>query len=266
MLLSEKYGKTALVAGASEGLGAAWATGLAKQKFDLVLVARRKEVLETFAEQLRTEYGIRVWTVPCDLANENALDTIVEAIKPRTIDFMVYNAVLPYIGHFETKDIDEQVKMGQVNMLTPLKFAHYFGKQMLEKGKGGIVLMSSLAGYQGSGFLATYAATKAFNRILAESLWYEWKNRGVDVISCCAGATSTPNYINTQPASTGLLEPPVQKPEVVVQECLKVLGKKPNVITGTGNKLATFLMQRILPNKLRVNIMGDTTRKMYRIN
>jgi len=88
---------------------------------------------------------------------------------------MVYNATLSYIGPFLNNTTNEQVKLAEMNMLTPLKLVHYYGKQMVGAGRGGVVLMSSLAGFQGSGFLSGYAASKAFNRVLAESLWYEWK-------------------------------------------------------------------------------------------
>jgi short-subunit dehydrogenase len=125
--------------------------------------------------------------------------------------------------------------------------------------------MASMAGFQGSGFLASYAATKAFNRVLAESLWYEWKNRGVDVIACCAGATSTENYLRTNPGKSGFFAPRVQTPDEVVEECLKRLGKKPSFVAGTGNRLASFVMQRLLPRKAAINIMGDNTRKIYRL-
>jgi short-subunit dehydrogenase len=136
---------------------------------------------------------------------------------------------------------------------------------MLKKGKGAIILMASLAGFQGSGFLSAYAASKAFNRVLAESLWYEWKNRGVDVIACCAGATSTENYIRTNPGKTSIFAPRVQRPEEVVKECMKQLGKKPSFVSGWGNRLAGFIMENILPRKIAINIMGDNTRKMYRL-
>ena len=76
---------------------------------------------------------------------------------------------------------------------------------MLARKKGGIVLMLSLAGMQGAGFLSTYAASKAFDLVLAESLWYEWKLRGVDVIACVAGATASPNFLNTKPKELGFL-------------------------------------------------------------
>jgi short-subunit dehydrogenase len=110
-----------------------------------------------------------------------------------------------------------------------------------------------------------YAATKAFNRVLGEGLWYEWKGKGVDVISCIAGSTSTPGFNNSNPGKAGMLAPRVQSPEEVAGECLKKLGKKPSVITGRGNRLASFLMQKILSRKMAVKIMGDNTKKMYRL-
>jgi short-subunit dehydrogenase len=118
---------------------------------------------------------------------------------------------------------------------------------------------------QGSGYLAGYAAGKAFNRILAESLWYEWKDKGVDIMACCAGATSTPGYINSAPAKTNLFAPAVQNPRELVRECFRQLGKKPSYITGRGNRIASFFMHRVLPRKMAVRIMGDNTRKMYGI-
>ncbi len=92
--------------------------------------------------------------------------------------------------------------------------------------------MSSLAGFRGSGYLAAYAASKAFNRVLAESLWYEWKSKGVDVIACCAGAVGTPNFEKTKPGKKGFLAPKVQSPDEVVNECFKHLGKRPFVYFG----------------------------------
>jgi short-subunit dehydrogenase len=127
------------------------------------------------------------------------------------------------------------------------------------------VIMSSIAGFQGSGFLSTYAATKAFNRVLAEGLWYEWAPHGVDVIACCAGATATPNYINTNPGKASSLEPRSQLPEHVVEECLKRIGTTPSFISGTGNKLVSFLMQHIFSKKQAIKMMGDGIKKMYGI-
>ena len=137
--------------------------------------------------------------VICDLAAPDATQQIIDALGDMAIDFMVYNAALSYIGPYLATDLSTHSAIARVNMLTPMAMLHYFGGKMLEGRRGGIVLMSSIAGFQGSGFLATYAATKAFNRVLAEGLWYEWQPKGVDIIACCAGATRTPNYINTKP-------------------------------------------------------------------
>ena len=125
--------------------------------------------------------------------------------------------------------------------------------------------MTSLAGFQGSGFLALYAATRAFTRVLAEGLWYEWKSKGVDVIACCAGATLTPGYINSNPKAAGFFAPKVQRPDEVVEECFRKIGKVPSFIPGTGNKIASFFMTHLLSRKTAVNIMGNTTREMYSI-
>jgi len=188
MTFKEKYGDTALIAGASEGMGAAYAHALAARGLNLVIIARRKEPLDVTAEALKAKYGVEVQTVPCDLASPDALQQIETAIGDRQIDFLVYNAALSYIGPYLATGLITHQNIASVNMLSPMALVYYFGGKMVERGKGGVVLMSSIAGLQGAGFLATYAATKAFNKVFAEGLWYEWKNKGVDIIACCAGA------------------------------------------------------------------------------
>ncbi len=265
MNLRLKYGTTALVAGASEGIGAAYATYLASQGIDLVLIARRMPPLQDLADKLKKTYFIEVTCLSCDLSDRKATAQIVEALNGREINILVYNAALSYIGPFIGNSSEHHSLMAQVNMLTPLSMLHEFGERMLANGKGAVILMTSLAGFQGSGYLTMYAATKAFNRILAESLWYEWKQLGVDVLACCAGATDTPGLRNSQPESAGFFAPRIQAPQEVVNECFNKLGKQPSFISGTGNKVASFIMQKLLSRKMAVSIMGDNTRKMYRI-
>ena len=263
MDLIQKYGRTALIAGASEGIGASFAYYLAAAGMDLILIARRVQPLGQLAELLKNEHKINVTCTSCDLADPDALRQIQESINDREINLLVYNAAQSYIGPFTMNSAEDNSRITRLNMITPLNMVHYFGEKMLVKKRGAVILMTSLAGFQGSGFLTLYAATKAFNRILAESLWYEWKDRGVDVIACCAGATATPGYLNSNPGRSGFFVPRVQSPEEVVKECLRKLGSQPSVITGSGNRFASFIMQKILPRKLAITIMGDTTRKMY---
>jgi len=263
MNLKEKYGSKALIAGASEGIGAAYAEYLAKEGLSLCLVARREEPLKKFAVSLSEKYKVPVKYIVCDLSDEKAAGEIISSTSGEEPDIMIYNAALSHIGPFEKQPLADHCQAARVNMITPLRLAHHFGNMMLEKKRGAIVLMSSLAGLQGSGYLAGYAAGKAFNRILAESLWYEWKDKGVDIMACCAGATSTPGYINSAPAKTNLFAPAVQNPGELVRECFRKLGNKPSCITGRGNRIASFFMHRVLTRKMAVRIMGDNTRKMY---
>ena len=263
--MKNKYGPVALVAGASEGLGAAFSRFLAGQGMDLVLIARRAEPLEKLAGELRQTFSVSVDCISCDLAGTNATEEILQELKGKEINLLVYNAAISYIRPFEKNTAEQNLNLARANMITPMNLVLALGKSMLKNKKGAVVLMASLAGFQGSGYLAAYASSKAFNRVLAESLWYEWKDRGVDVIACCAGATLTPNFVESKPEKTSFFAPRIQKPEEVVQECMDQLGKKPSFIPGFGNRLASFMMQKLFPRKMAINIMGDTTRKMYRL-
>ena len=263
--LKAKYGQTAMIAGASEGLGAAYATALAKQGFDVVLIARRVEPLKALAAQLESDYKVQGTVIACDLADKDATEQIKLALGDKQIDFLVYNACVSYIGPFLETDIETHLRIAEVNMITPMKMLYHFGAEMLRRRRGAIVMMASMAGLQGSGYLSTYGATKAFDRIFAEGLWYEWKNKGVDIIACCAGATATPNYLNTNPKKTSMFEPKAQIPEDVVAECFTKIGQTPSYISGSSNRFASFLMQKLFSRKTAVNMMGDTTTKMYGI-
>jgi short-subunit dehydrogenase len=264
MNLKQKYGNTALVAGASEGIGAAFSACLAAGGMDLVLIARRSTPLQQLAHSLENEYKVNVTCISCDLSGTDAARQIEETLQGLEINILIYNAALSYLGPFLENSAENHLQAAKVNMLTPLNLVHFYGGKMVKRKKGAIVLMTSLAGLQGSGYLSVYAATKAFNRILAESLWYEWKKSGVDVLACCAGATATPGFKNTKPEKSGFFAPRVLEPEEVANECLRMLGRQPSFITGRTNRAASFIMQKILPRKMAVNIMGDTTRKMYR--
>jgi uncharacterized protein len=265
MTFKEKYGPIALVAGASEGMGAAFAHALGSRGLSLIIVARRKDMLESTARELTSRYPVDVWPVCCDLAAPEAIEQIRNVIGEREINFLVYNAASSHIGPFLDLPVSGHMHIAEVNMLTMLKILYHFGGQMVKARRGGIVLVSSLAGHQGSGFLTTYAATKALSRILAEGLWYEWKAKGVDVIGCCAGATLTPNYIQSNPGKISFLAPKPQLPEAVVDECLSKIGRTPSFISGRSNKIACFVMNHIFSAKRSIMVMGKNTRKMYDI-
>ncbi|MBY0426165.1 MAG: SDR family NAD(P)-dependent oxidoreductase [Cytophagales bacterium] len=265
MKFKEKYGPTALILGASEGLGSAFAQLLAAEGLDLILVARRAEVLELTAQEIKGRYPVNIKTMIADLGDMSQVENLKQNLAGTSIQLMVYNAALSHIGSFLSLPKEGHKQIATVNMLAPLSLVHHFGGQMVQTGKGGIILMASMAGLQGSGYLSTYAATKAFDRILAEGLWYEWKSKGVDVMACCAGAISTPNYLNTKPKPLGFMAPKPQDPAEVVKECIQNLGKTPSFISGNGNRWASFFMQKLFPRRMAIETMGKSTEHMYSV-
>ena len=175
---------------------------------------------------------------------------------------MVYNAAKSYIGDFFTARLKDHLDIINTNCAGPASLIHCFGKRMMERKKGGIILMSSMSGFQGTPFISTYGATKAFNLVLAEGLWGELKTHGIDVMACCAGPTLTPGYINSK---AGDKKPPVieMKAEDVVKEALWVLGRKPGMVPGRLNRVMSFVMTRVMTRKKAVSIMGKSVYSIY---
>jgi uncharacterized protein len=257
---ASRYGPWAVVCGASEGLGAEFALQLARRGLNVVLVARRADMLEQVKASILTQTKTNVRCVTADLSSAAAIQLVAQATASLSVGLVVYNAALSPVGPFLDVPVDESLQAIDVNVRGPIAFSHHFGKRMAERGQGGLVLLSSLTAFQGSPFVSTYGATKAFNLTFAEGLWYELKSRGVDVLSVCAGATRTPNLLKTAPnGAPGILEP-----SQVVTESLDRLGRGPTMIPGIFNRLASFLMRRVLSRRMTISIMGDQTRKLQR--
>lgn len=257
--LADRYGRTALVVGASEGLGAAWSEALAAAGLDLVCVARRPAPLEQLAAELRARHGVAVETIAGDLRRPDFLsERAPGGLAGREIDVVVANAAVAPVGPFLEADPDALSAAVEVNALGAVRLARSLLPPMAERGRGAFVLMSSLAGLQGSPRLATYAATKGFLRVFAEGLWSELRPFGVDVLACVAGAVATPGYAATASATApGTLEPPA-----VVEAALRALGRRPVVVPGATNKLAAVAMGRLLPRRSAVAVMAAANRTL----
>jgi short-subunit dehydrogenase len=257
-----RYGPWALVAGASEGLGAAFARELAARGFHLVLVARRPGPLEEQARNLVMEFGIEARTVPVDLATADLMSALGAQTRDVEIGLLIYNAAFSPIGLHLEQALEDKLQVVDVNCRAPLVLIHEYGRPMVGRGKGGIILMSSVTSFQGAALIATYAGTKAYNRVLGEGLWDELRDRGVDVLSCCAGATRTPNFEASQPKRSGFLSAPMEAAPVVT-EALAALGKRPTAIAGWRNRLAAFIMTRFLSRRAAVGMIGRALRSLY---
>ncbi len=251
----EKYGPYALVAGGSDGLGFAFAEAAARRGLNLILIARRKERLEAAAARLKEIYKIDVISITADMADFGCVKKSIDALDVQ-IGLLIYNAAFAPIGLFENTSGEDLALAAAVNVNTPLLLAKHLSAAMIRNGRGGIVLMSSLAGTQGSPKLAAYAATKSFNAVLAEGLWAELKPRGVDVLGCCAGAVLTPGY---QKAEKIKRAPGTMQAAKVAEITLDALGRGPIIVPGAVNKIGRFALMRLLSRRAAVNIMSKNT-------
>lgn len=253
-MFTNKYGPWAVIAGASEGMGAQFAKQLSAAGLKVVLIARREQVLTELAATLKGESRC----LPLDLGSPDAASRIAEFTRELDVGLVVYNAALSPIGPFLEQSVEENLRAIDVNVKTPTALAHHFAQRLVKRGRGGLVLLSSLTAFQGSPFVSTYGATKSYNLSLAEGLWAELRGTGVDVLSVCAGATATPNLLK----SVKQAPPGMQQPEEVVRETLAALGRGPVLIPGRFNRFASFLMRRLLPRRATIQIMAGQTRKL----
>lgn len=186
---AERYGPWAVVAGASDGTGSAFATELARRGVNLVLVARRRHLLEELAGQLEVQSRM----VELDLSTDAAVDELATATADLDVGLVVYNAGADTTPRpMVDQPLDELTALVRRNCTTVVGVCHHYGPPMLQRGSGGVLLVSSFAGWAGAATIATYAATKAFDTVLAEGLWAEWSPQGVDVLGMVLTATDTP--------------------------------------------------------------------------
>ncbi len=252
-----KYGPWALVAGGSEGIGGAYSDFLASQGLNVIILALDQQSLDIKSTELEEKYGVETLCIEIDLSNPKLLEIVKEKTKGLEVGFLVYNAALADVGSHFQRDLAHELKRIAINCTGPFVLSYHFGKEMALRKRGGIVIMSSGTGLLGSPYYTHYAATKAYDIVLAEGLWFEMKPYNVDVIACIAGLTSSPSLANAiedeNKVSKGEF---VMTPEEVVAEAIENLGKRPSIITGAPNRRKMFLVSRLLPRKKGVAEIG----------
>lgn len=248
--LHDRYGPAALVTGASDGIGLAFARRLAEAGFDLVLVARRETVLAEIARDLRGRHGIDVQVLAADLSDGEQARRVAEVASDRDVGLLVAAAGFGTSGPFVDGDLAAELDMIDVNCRALAQVTHAFARRFVERGRGGIILMSSLVAFQGVPRAANYAATKAFVQTLAEGLHAELRPRGVDVLASAPGPVMTGfGRRAAMRIASG------QTPDEVAAGSLRVLGRRATVRPGfLAKALETAL--KPLPRAGRVRMMG----------
>jgi uncharacterized protein len=235
---AEKYGPWALVAGASDGVGAAFAESLAARGLNVVLLARRQAVLDEVAAEINTRHGIETRTLAVDLASPGAAGTVAEATADLMIGFVVYCAGAdPDFTPFLSNSIEAAEAMVYRNCLVPMRLCHHFAPAMVERGSGGIVIFGSGAGFVGGPNMVAYGASKAFDMVFAEALWSELHDKGVDVIGLILGKTDTPalrklEHQRGQLASEDEAPPDAAAVDDVIAAAFANLSNGPTVLVG----------------------------------
>lgn len=250
--LKERYGDWALVTGASAGLGAEFARALGREGVSVALSARRGERLEALAEELQTYCKVETRVVQADLCEPGAAAKLAQAVDDLEIGILVNNAGVGYAGRFDKLDEERLAQQIQLNCSAPVILTHRLLPQMLQRGRGAVVITGSIAGRQPLPLHGVYSATKAFDLLFGEALWQELHGTGVDVVVLEPGSTATEfQEVAGEIAHEG------DAPADVVATAIDALGHQPSVVHGWWNWLRANLATRLLPRDLVVSIARD---------
>jgi short-subunit dehydrogenase len=232
----QKYGPWAVIAGASEGIGASLADQLAARGLDLVLIARNAALLEEVAAKARDDHGVQTRVLVQDLTDPDVGAAVADATSGLDVGLLIYNAgASDRTVTFLENELDYSLKQIKLDCIGPIALAHHFAGLMRDRGRGGIVLVASLACLAGSATLAMYSAVKAFQHNFAEGLWAELRPHGVDVCCTPLGMTYTPAFqrlgFEYDPAAHMLSED-------VAREIIENIGNGPVHVVGENNRAA----------------------------
>jgi short-subunit dehydrogenase len=252
----EKYGPWAVVTGASDGIGRAFARELASRGLNLVLVARREELLHLLAEELAMDFKINIRIQPTDLSIKSSAFDCLNSTDDLEIGLLVAAAGFGSSGPAFRANDQTEADLVEVNCGAVLQQCIHFGRRMVTRRRGGIVLLSSLVAFQGTPYAANYAASKAYIQALAEGLGRELENDGVDVLAVAPGPVSS-GFARRADMQLGQTTPA----EVVARVSIASLGRQRTVRPGWLSKLLGWGLSTT-PRPIRVQIIGRIMRGM----
>ena len=252
-----------LITGGSSGIGAAFARKLATRGRNVLLVSRSEDKLITLCNELGRISGVRAQYIVLDLGEAGAAERLFDETNKREleIDMLVNNAGYGSMGDFAKLDLQNELKMVDVNIKSLVELTHHFLVPMRKRKQGTIINVASTAGFQPVPFMATYAATKAFVLSFSEALWDENRTHGIHVMALCPGVTET-NFFD----ASDMERPPMrtmQSPEEVVEAALRGLARnKSNVVSGWTN-LLVIETERFVPRSMVIRLTGRALRSRF---
>ena len=256
--------QTALVTGASSGIGEILARKLAEKGHDLVLVARSIEKLAALSGELSARHHVAAHVIAADLADPAAARSVFEQVSRRnlSVDILINNAGFGSTGPFLELDLATELQMLQVNIASLLALSHLFGRGMRERGSGRILNIASTAGFQPGPYMATYYATKAFVISFSLALEHELRGTGVTVTCHCPGATDTPFAERARIRENKLFQRPgVATAEAVADHAYRAMMKgKKLAVHGTLNRVVAASVA-VLPRAMVASTVASLNRR-----
>jgi len=243
--LKQRYGEWAMITGGSSGIGAALARILAAQGMHLVLVARRSDALIAFAGELTRKHRVQVRVLSADLATAEGSRQVLSAVEDIEVGLLVPCAAVEERGYFVECSNYQLESMLQLNVASPMMLVRRLGAKMASRGRGAILLVSSLSGWMPQPYMAQYGACKAYIAALGAALHVEMKDKGVDVSVLSPGPTDTPMAAGTgiDFAKMGMTK---MTPHQVAMSGLSALGRRMDAIPGGKNRLMAWMMSRLM--------------------
>jgi uncharacterized protein len=239
---------TALITGASGGIGRAFAEELAARNTNLVLVARSEEQLKNLSSKLQEKYKIQVDIFVTDLTESGATAAVFNGVKSKglTIDLLINNAGFADYGDFAERDEERQIKIVQLNILALVDLTHKFLPEMRQRRSGSIINVSSLTAFQPMPYLSVYAASKAFILSFSQALWAENRHYGVRVLVTCPGPVETNFFVEAKfPPALAAKTNKILTCEQVVRESLKALERGDSTVVIGG--FSTHFISKFSP-------------------
>jgi len=254
-----KYGTWAIVTGATDGLGKQFAMQLADIGFNVVIVARRKNLLDGLSKKINQTYNVDCLTIDLDLSTNDAVTSLYEKTKHLDIGLIVEAAGFGTSTNLIEADIKIEKQLIDLNCKCLMEMSHVYGKKFSAQKKGGMILISSLLGFHGAFGTANYAASKAYVQALGEALYFELRKHNVDVL------TVAPGPINTGFASAAGMEFSMAlKPEDVTKQSIESLGKKITLLPRFLTKFLYLSLSMLVFRNLKVMVMGMVMKSMIK--
>lgn len=260
--LHSRYGGYALVTGAARGIGKAFATYLAQDGFDVLLVDREADECRRLAEALRSSHGVDAHAVVCDLTESGLESRVARWTEEHDIGLLVNNAGISPLDPFLDISLETHLATLDINCRATLVLTHVLGKRMVERGRGGIIVVSSASALSGSPYFCHYAATKGYGLNLACGLWSELQGTGVDVLAVCPGMTDTKPVQDRGLDQDLPFYVPLTGPEPVALQSLRALGKQPAVVPTLVDRWSASLMSKVMPRTWTLSLIKRSIERL----